>query len=158
MNNTNTNTTAVNTTTAINTARKKEIVGRKTFTTIDTLIAALSRVAGEGISTLAQAISYINCTAGGPIKSIEADGFKIELVNGESGYEYLLTIYLDIWEDAILPDEEYLKHQICRCSDRDWWEDYKQAINGPQGEFISRLMDQAIFYYTTYRKEVESKN
>ena len=148
----NTNVTAINTTTY-----KKVIVGRKTFITIDTLIAALSRVAGEGIVTLTEAIKYINSTAGGLVNSIETDGFRIELVNGEKGYEYLLTIYLDIWEDAILSDEEYLQHQICRCSDRDWWADYHQSLSGPQAEFISHLMDRAVYYYTAYRKEVEKK-
>lgn len=147
----------MNNTTAITTTYKKA-VGRRSFRTIDTLIAALARVAGEGIVGLGKAISYINCTAAGLVSSIEADGFKIELVNGEKGYEYLLTIYLDIWEDAILSEEEYLRHQICRCSDKDWWPEYRQSLNGPQAEFITRLMDQAVYYYTAYRKEVEKKN
>ena len=69
----NTNVTAINTTTY-----KKVIVGRKTFLTIDTLIAALSRVAGEGIVTLTEAIKYINSTAGGLVNSIKEEHDAVE--------------------------------------------------------------------------------
>lgn len=127
----------------------KHLYGKRTYASIEELAEHLSRVAGAGIiDNIVELFYYTSATAGHAFKVLESDGFKIEVVMGDKGaFEYTLSIFLENWTDAVLPEEEYIKHLILQGPEKDRYQEYLEALNTPQGDLLKTIMAEAVYYY-----------